>query len=186
MPHERRFAEASPFFIVTAEQKAVQEFWTTADRVGLAIPEDSQVVRSQSRVASLMAGPDPIDPIWPPLELLSIVAMAQHYGVPTRLLDWSWKPNVAAYFAAQPCGNDPDPDRLAVWALQTELVKLSNLRHAGEIARVEIVTAPQATNPNLAAQAGLFTLDREHFAEPFDDVLTSIESSEERSCQFAG
>ena len=37
---------------------------------------------------------------WPPQSLWSLLGLAQHYGVPTRLLDWSHRSLPAAYFAA--------------------------------------------------------------------------------------
>ena len=47
-----------------------------------------------------------------------LLMLAQHHGVPTRLLDWSYSPLVAAFFATRP-GNDGDR---AVWRLDWQSV----------------------------------------------------------------
>jgi hypothetical protein len=41
----------------------------------------------------------------------------RHYGVPTRLLDWSWSPQVAAYFAVQ----DHDTEDGEIWTFDEPL-----------------------------------------------------------------
>lgn len=83
-------------------------------------------------------------------------ALAQHHGVPTRLLDWTDDPLTAAYFSAS---SKPVGDRIAVWAL--------NERAANHV-RVELwpgvgwgirtIRPPRAPNAFLRAQRGAFTV----------------------------
>jgi hypothetical protein len=57
-----------------------------------------------------------IVPVW-----VSAVA-AEHYGVRTRALDWTWNSLVAAYFASDPTQSATQAsagDAMAVWALST-------------------------------------------------------------------
>jgi len=52
-----------------------------------------------------------------PLERL---AVAQHYGLPTRALDWTESPYVASYFAFSDARPSREDEQVVVWALALE------------------------------------------------------------------
>lgn len=52
------------------------------------------------------------------------LALAQHYGIPTRLLDWTEHPLVALYFACEASSNDPVDGRL--FELDPEALNIAN------------------------------------------------------------
>jgi hypothetical protein len=54
---------------------------------------------------------------WPSIEYYDLIALAQHHGLSARLLDWSRRSYVAAYFAASDALSMDDAGELALWAL---------------------------------------------------------------------
>lgn len=65
----------------------------------------------------------------PPNNLLDLFALAQHHGVPTRLIDWTSNSFTAAFFAAQDVvaaeALDIDAE-FAIWCLDTTAVEGEN------------------------------------------------------------
>ena len=174
---------------IRAEYFLIEEFRQFLDEQGLPIPEDSQEFRAgkiemtNERILPAFEGKE----TWPPDKYLSLMALAQHHRIPTRLLDWTRDAYVAAYFAAKEAamwlvGEKDFPDgveTLSVWALNT--IFLDFYRKMME-KQVITVTAPAYGNPNLRAQKGLFTLERlQSFSpegtvcqDPLDKSVTEV------------
>ncbi len=161
---------------ISMEFDGLCKFFNSADRSGLPLPEDSQATRSLLRqIRASLAVSLSTECHWPPNELLSILALAQHNGIPTRLLDWSWDARTAAYFAAvkvagrirsSSAGHPPvSSERICVWAISLEHIEPDDPRWGRTSLGWEdhgffLVTAPSAGNANLRAQRGVFLLHK--------------------------
>jgi FRG domain len=147
------------------EKVALATFFHNLDDIGYSIPGDSPALR-EAVVA--------VSQSWPDDELFPFLAFAQHYGIPTRLLDWSQSARTAAYFAAIDALNCNVLDgNIVVWALSRVFIELNHL-DPPEV-EVRIVRAARASNPNLHAQQGLFTLCRRNDRLlPLEQIVSGI------------
>ncbi|WP_136255121.1 FRG domain-containing protein [Onishia niordana] len=140
---------------IDAEFQLLREFYKLADMQGLGVPVANTFRKNLAQTFDAF-GARHIDQqsIWLPEDLHEATALAQHYGIPTRLLDWTYDPYVALYFAFK--GAVETSGKLVVWALNKD--HISFLQPTVDRINIEFITPHYASNPNLNAQKGLFTL----------------------------
>src|SRR5436190_8115233 len=111
------------------------------------------------------------------------LALMQHHGAPTRLIDFTWSPNVAAFFALERATGDA-----AVWAVNPALLQSRRRpkppkydpRIRGNFTRYYLrgnrrfvwIGEPHTMNRRLIAQSGTFALAGV-LDEPLDQILAS-------------
>lgn len=106
---------------------------------------------------------------WPTKEYLGVLSIAQHYGMPTRLIDFSYDPFVALYFAAKDFLEKGGSEEICIYALNKNSYALSNFKFSNivdcsieeksgnsETQMYQIVNTPSYYNKNLKSQKALF------------------------------
>lgn len=133
----------------------LRQFYNMANKQGINLPKVPYMYEGAelSMLASYCED-------WMPPEWMEIAALAQHYGMPTRLLDWTFDINCAIYFAFDGILKRDNEGTATIW--QMDKYKVNYL--TGDI---KFIVPEYCFNPNILAQSGILTCYRSQLADPY-------------------
>ena len=148
----------------------LQKFLNYADKCGLKV-NTNNITRELIHPSSQIR-PE-LDEIF--YDYPEIISLAQHYGLPTRALDWSYDYKVSLYFAVKDVLSNSDTQDCVLWALNHKLFENRMPNDKYKI-NLNIYRPEYNTNPNLTAQKGLFTFLDDYvgdYENPLDNIISN-------------
>lgn len=163
----------------------LRDFIEACDSSATLIPSDSMQMREFLKNQQTFKDMAQKGANWVKDEWNELIAFAQHYGIPTRLLDWSYHPLVALYFAATGAISTMYEHKIkhnsascftdlyfSIWIFaDTDIIKLGE---NNENRLVKIIDVPKAANQHISFQKGCFTC----IEQPLNDFLSIYEGKE--------
>lgn len=140
------------FSQVMGEFLLLSDFFKKCDENGLYIPNTDRI--NSRYFTQIDLGFLLNSEVWLPSDLYELAGLAQHYGVPTRLIDWTKDIFVALYFACIGVLKNKfeKEDRIVIWVLNSTTIQTET------DSQLKIIKPIYKGNPNLAAQQGVFTM----------------------------
>ena len=146
---------------VYAEYSLIREFYKVANNGGLKVPRVDAISQNYNDLFPTELHHRTGVYKWISDDVADLAALAQHYGVLTRLLDWSYDLYVALYFAcvgaikAYEEEGFKDDDTIVIWALNANYIQF--LQPTTSRIPLKFVVPPYHDNPNLNAQKGVLS-----------------------------
>lgn len=153
------FAWSMEEFQCVKELNALMNFFSYADKVGLKVPTNQTVRKFLEHDFKNIF--DHEKSYWSDENYYELMALGQHYGIPTRALDWSYDYKVSLYFAVKNILNDnyiieEKPKSGILWAFNYKYFNTDRITETKTYRTIHY-RPEYSSNPNLNAQKGLFT-----------------------------
>lgn len=144
-------------FQMLIEYALLQKFYRIANYSGLNVPciKDFIFNANVNYIRNKFKEPGFY---WIHKDIVELAALAQHYGIPTRLLDWSFDIYVALYFAARGACNKIDEynnldSNFCIWAINYDFLSIE----LEESIPLKFIVPTYRNNLNICAQKGILS-----------------------------